>query len=54
MEMYQDLIISALVNISVLDRGESFNVVMVVNIALAILFLFLSFAGVIALVIYFC
>jgi len=54
MEMYQDLVISALVNLSMLDRNKEFNVVMVVNIALACLFLFLTFAGVVLLLIYFC
>lgn len=53
-EMYQDLIISALVNIWLLGKSESFTVILVVNIALACLFLFLTFCGVLALLIYFC
>lgn len=53
-EMYQDLMISALVNIWLLGRSSSFNVVLVVNIVLACMFLFLTFVGITALLIYFC
>lgn len=53
-EMYQDLMISALVNIWLMSKTDSFTVIFVVNIALACIFLLLTFVGVLALLIYFC